>query len=64
MEHEGDGDTNANWSTRNDRQMLSKESWKLKDRAKTIQIIALLKSATIFRRVMETWGDLLSLRLQ
>ena len=30
----------------------------------TIQIIALLRLASILRRVLETWGDLLSLRLQ
>ena len=33
-------------------------------REETIQTIALLKTARILRRVMETWGDLLSLRLQ
>ena len=30
----------------------------------TIQIKALLRTARILRRVMETWGDLLSLKLQ
>ena len=30
----------------------------------TIQITALLRSARILSRVMETWGDLLSLKLQ
>ena len=30
----------------------------------TIQTTALLKTARILRRVMETWGDLLSLNLQ
>ena len=31
---------------------------------KTIQITALLRSVTILRRIQETWGDLLSLKLQ
>ena len=30
----------------------------------TIQTTALLRTARILRRVLETWGDLLSLRLQ
>ena len=30
----------------------------------TIQTTALLKTARILRRVLETWGDLLSLKLQ
>ena len=33
-------------------------------RVKTIQTIALLKTARILRRVLETWGDLLLLKLQ
>ena len=33
-------------------------------RIKTIQIIALLRSARILRKVLETWEDLLSLRFQ
>ena len=33
-------------------------------RVMTIQTTALLKTARILRRVPETWGDLLSLRLQ
>ena len=33
-------------------------------RAETIQTTALLRSARILRRVRETWGDLLSLKLQ
>ena len=34
------------------------------ERVKTIQMTALLRSARILRRVMETWGDLLSFKLQ
>ena len=33
-------------------------------RVKTIQTTALLKTARILRKVLETWGDLLSLNLQ
>ena len=33
-------------------------------RVETIQSTALLKTARILRRVLETWGDLLSLNLQ
>ena len=33
-------------------------------RVETIQNIALLRTARILRRVLETWGDLLSLKLQ
>ena len=32
-------------------------------RVETIQMTALLRTARILRRVMETWGDLLSLKL-
>ena len=33
-------------------------------RVETIQTTALLRTAGILRRVLETWGDLLSLKLQ
>ena len=33
-------------------------------RTETIQTTALLRTARILRRVLETWGDLLSLKLQ
>ena len=33
-------------------------------RVETIQTTALLRTAKILRRVLETWGDLLSLKLQ
>ena len=33
-------------------------------RGETIQTTALLKTARILRRVLETWGDFLSLNLQ
>ena len=37
---------------------------KVGGRVETIQTIALLRKARILRRVLETWGDLLSLKLQ
>ena len=33
-------------------------------RVETIETTALLRTARILRRVLETWGDLLSLKLQ
>ena len=33
-------------------------------RIESIQMIALLRTVRILRRVLETWGDLLSLKLQ
>ena len=33
-------------------------------RVETIQMTALLRTARILRQVLETWGDLLSLKLQ
>ena len=40
------------------------EDLEVGDRVETIQTAALLKAARILRRVLETWGDLLSLNLQ
>ena len=40
------------------------EDLEVGDRGETIQTTALLKTARILRRVLETWGDLLSLNLQ
>ena len=39
------------------------EDMEITRRVETIQIIAWLWSARILRRVLETWGDLLSLKL-
>ena len=36
----------------------------IRGRVETIKATVLLKSAKILRKVLETWGDLLSLRLQ
>ena len=40
------------------------EDLEVGSRVETIQTTALLKTARILRRVLETWGDLLSLNLQ
>ena len=40
------------------------EDLEVGSRVETIQTTALLRTARILRRVLETWGDLLSLRLQ
>ena len=40
------------------------EDLEVVDRVETIQTTALLKKARILRRVLETWGDLLSLNIR
>ena len=40
------------------------EDLEIRGRMETIQTISLLKSDRILRRVQDTWGDLLSLKLQ
>ena len=40
------------------------EDLEVDGRVETIQTTALLRTARILRRVLETWGDLLSLKLQ
>ena len=40
------------------------EDLEIGGRMETIQTTALLKTARILRRVLKTWGDLLSLNLQ
>ena len=40
------------------------EDLEIRGRMATIQTTALLSSARILRRVLETWGDLMSLKLQ
>ena len=40
------------------------EDLEITGRVETVKTTALLRSARILRRVLETWGDLLSLRLQ
>ena len=66
MEHESDSSTNCSWCTWNGPQSLGKKDWKNKKtgRTETIQTTALLRSVWILRKVLDIWGDLLSLRLQ
>ena len=40
------------------------EDFEVGGRVETIQITALLRTARILRRVLETWGDLLLLKLR
>ena len=40
------------------------EDLEVGDRVETIQTTALLKTARILRKVLEIWGDLLSLKFQ
>ena len=40
------------------------EDLEIRGRVETIQMTALLRSARILRRVLETWGELLSHKLQ
>ena len=44
--------------------LKSLEDLEIGGRVETIQTTALLWTASILRRVLETWGDLLSLKLQ
>ena len=42
----------------------SQKDFEIRGQVETIQTTALLRSVKILRRVLETWRDLLSLRLQ
>ena len=44
--------------------LQGREDLEMGGRVETIQTTALLRTARILRRVLETWGDLLSLKLQ
>ena len=46
------------------RLMKELEDFEIRKQVETIQTTALLRSARILRRVLETWGNLLSLKLQ
>ena len=62
VEHESDGETNCNWWPWTVSKCFGKKSggiWNQRPSKST----ELLKSVRILRRVLETWGDLLSLRL-
>ena len=67
MEHRSNGDIDCNWRTRNrpQKNLLRKlEELKIEGRIETIQTTALLWSAIILRRVLGTWVNLLSFKLQ
>ena len=66
MEHEGDSDTNCNSALWTIPKRLGKvlEDFVIREQEETIQTIALLRSARVLRRVLKTWGDLLSPKLQ
>ena len=57
MEHESEGDTNFNWYSWYSHERIDKETGGLGNKRTT----ALLRSTRILRRVLVTWGDLLSL---
>ena len=61
MEHESGGDTNCHWCSRAVTNWLVQglKNLEIRRLVETIQ-----RSAWILRRVLETWGDLLSLRFQ
>ena len=44
--------------------LKGQEDLKVGERVKIIQTTAWLRTARILRRVLETWGDMLSLKLQ
>ena len=66
MEHESDDNTNvtADFGTVTKGLLKGLENLKIGGRVETIQSTVLLRTARILRRVQETWGDLLSLKLQ
>ena len=66
MEHEDGGDIYCNWYTWNIPKGLVRgvEELEFGGQAEIIQTTALLRSARILRRVLETWEDLLSHTLQ
>ena len=63
MEHEGDNLPIVIGAFGTVTKGLLKSLEDLSDRVKTIQTTALLRTARILRTVLETWGDLLSLKL-
>ena len=65
MEHEGDNYTNCNWYVWNNNKRITKGtgglgSWRTSGNLETT---TLLRTPRILRRVLETWGNLLSLKL-
>ena len=64
MEHESDGDTNGKSCTWNKGLIKGLEYQEIRKQEETIQTTSLLRLARILRKVLTTWGDLLSLKLQ
>ena len=66
MEHAGDNYTNVigAFGTVTKGLLKGLEDMEVGGRVETIQTTTLLRTARILRRVLETWGDLLSLKLQ
>ena len=66
MEHESDNYSNHDWYVPYSHQILLKghEDLEIRGRMEIIQTTLLLRSARILRRVLETWEDMLSLKLQ
>ena len=66
MEHEGDDYTNCDccFCTVTNELLEGLDDLEVGGRVETIQTTALLRTARILRRVLENWGDLLSLKLQ
>ena len=62
-EHKGDDDINCSWYHW-DKPKRSKKETGGQRKIKTIQTLVLLRSSRILRKVLEIWGNLLSLRLQ
>ena len=64
MEHSGDNYTNYTFGTVTKGLLKGLEDLEVGGRVETIQTTALLRTARILRRVLETWEDLLSLKFQ
>ena len=66
VEQESNGYTNCSWCFATVAKGLLKwpEDLEIRELEETIQSAALLRSAKILRRVLETWVDQLSLKLQ
>ena len=63
MEHESDGDTNCNSHTQYGHERIVTGTGEFGNK-KIIRTNPLLRSVRILRKVLETWGDLLSFKLQ
>ena len=66
IEHEGDGDTNRNWCTRYGHQKIvtGTGGFGNKRTSGDHPNYSISRSARILRKVLKTWGDLLSSKLQ